>query len=62
MMALEIEEATATGQELYAVLLDSSKYFDYFKRHVLWPMLLYMRAPFKLIRTATAFFEQGGVT
>ena len=58
MVALEVEEATATGQELYAVLLDNSKYFDFFKRHVLWPMLLYMRAPTKLIRAIAAFYEQ----
>ena len=31
--SLEVEEATAMGQELYAVLLDNSKYFDFFKRH-----------------------------
>ena len=34
MMALEMEEATAMGEELYAVLLDNSKYFGFFKRHI----------------------------
>ena len=59
MMALDIEEAMAQRQELYATLLDNSKYFDYFKRHILWPMLVYMRAPVALIRTIAAFYAQG---
>ena len=59
MMAPDIEEATAQRQELYATLLDNSKYFDYFKRHILWPMLVYMRAPVRLIKTIAAFYAQG---
>ena len=58
-MALDVEKAVLSSEDLYVALLDNSKYFDYFKRHVLWPLLLYMGAPRKLIRAVAAYYDQG---
>ena len=59
MLALDVEKAVLSSQDLYVALLDNSKYFDYFKRHVLWPLLLYMGAPRKLMRAVAAVVVVG---
>ena len=59
MLALDVEKAVLKSEDLYVALLDNSKYFDDFKRHILWPLLLHMGAPRRIIRAIAAFYEQG---
>ena len=59
MLALDVEKAVLGSEDLYVALLDNSTYFDYFKRHILWPLLLHMGAPRKVTRSITSFYEQG---
>ena len=58
VLALDVEKAVLKSEDLYVALLDNSKYFDYFKRHIR-PLLLHMGAPRRIIRAIAAFYEQG---
>ncbi len=44
-LALGIEESYLEQRQLIAALLDNSKYFDFFIRHVVWPTLVHLGAP-----------------
>ena len=59
MLALDVEKAVLSSEDLCVALLDITKYFDDFKRHVLWPHLFYMCAPRKLMRAVAAYYDQG---
>ncbi len=57
-VALEVEEAFLQLRSLVAAMLDNSKFFDFFIRHIMWPLLLRMGAPPGLVRMMIAFYEQ----
>ncbi len=57
-VALEVEEAYLDVQDLVAALLDNSKYFDDFRRHVMFPLLLALGAPPGLIKMMKSFYDQ----
>ncbi len=57
-VALEVEEAYLELKEMVAALLDNSKFFDDFRRHVMFPLLLALGAPPGLVNMMKSFYEQ----
>ncbi len=57
-LALEVEEAYLALRDLIAALLDNSIFFDFFKRNVIFPLLLALGAPPGLIKVISAFYDQ----
>ncbi len=56
-MALDIEESYLRTRELVAALLDNCKCFDFFLRHIMWPTLVHLGAPLRLIQTVMRFYD-----
>ena len=58
-LALDVEKAVLLSEGLYIARLDTSKYFDDFKRRIHGPLLRHVGASRRVVRAIAVFHEQG---